>query len=138
MEILATFTILDKAMKTLSQFVGFDLDMQTRMPVGDGLTWRLAALDDMPRLRQLWTEMDARVGEKQDRPDLFTMPVVLALVTVNEQGVIEDAVYGEAVVDFTVNGISRKVARYIDPLFPTLHFFLFDRNIRVARMLVPR
>lgn len=109
-----------------------------RLPTQEGLTWRLATMNDLPQLRALWAEMDAKLG-KQDKPDLFDMPVLLTLVAVDDlTGEIATAIYGECVVDWTMIGTSRRAARTLPQLHPWLALFLFPRKIRLARILVPR
>jgi hypothetical protein len=109
-----------------------------RLNTLEGVTWRLATRDDMPRLQELWDEMDAKLG-KQDRPNLMQMPVLITLVAVDDvTGRIEAATYGECVVDWTMIGTSRRVARTIKDLHPYLVIFLFTRAIRVSRILVPK
>jgi hypothetical protein len=115
------------------------LDPDWRLPTPEGITWRMATLEDTPRLLDLWDAMDRKFGGKQDRPNLFeSVPVVLTLVAVEDAtGIIEAAFYGETVVDWTMIGTSRRVARTIDSLHETLFEFLYERGIRVTRVLVP-
>ena len=114
-----------------------DFNLAWRQTTRDGLTWRLAVMDDLPRLRELWAEMDEKLGEKQDKPDLFAMPVLLTLVAEDTSGKLIAAIYGEAVVDWAMIGTDRAAARSIDELWPQLTFFLFERTVRVTRVLVP-
>lgn len=116
-----------------------DKPLEWRLPTSEGVTWRLATRDDLPELRRLWAEMDARMGVKNDKPDPFAEPVVLTLVAVDAvTGRIDSALYGELVVDWAMIGTSRRTARTINELIPHLALFLFPRSIRAARVLVPR
>jgi hypothetical protein len=117
--------------------MGIVFDLAWRHKATSGLTWRLAVESDIPRIHDLWTAMEGKLG-KQDKPDLFEVPVVLTLVAEDEAGVIVSAIYGEAVVDWTGIGTDRRAADSLSELFPVLHSFLFDRGIRVTRVLVPR
>lgn len=101
------------------------------------MIWRLAVKSDLPRIHELWAEMDRKFG-RQDRPDLFAMPVLLTLVAEDENGVVVSALYGECVVDWTMIGANREAGRMVDKLFPYLEHFLLERTIRVARVLVPK
>lgn len=118
-------------------YAGPLLDAKWRHPTGNGLTWRLALPEDMPRLYELWGAMDRKLG-KQDKPDLLKLPVLLALVAEDEAGVIVGGVYGEAVVDFTGIGTDRRAMESAAELFPELREFFRVRSLRVARVLVPR
>lgn len=83
--------------------------------------------------------MDRKFGGKQDRPNLFKMPVLLVLVAVdNVTGVIDSAAYAECVADWTMIGTSRRASRTIDKLHPYLAMFLFGTPIRVTRILIPK
>lgn len=113
------------------------LDLNWRLKASNGITWRLAVIEDMPRLTELWDNMDKRLG-KQDRPDLFAMPVVLTLVAEDEHGIIVSGLYGEAVIDFTGIGTDRRAMLTASEIIPTLHEFLLERTIRVVRVLVPK
>jgi hypothetical protein len=117
--------------------VAMKLDMEWRMKVENGLTWRLAKPEDMPHLLELWHSMEKKLG-RQDKPDLFAMPVVLTLVAEDEQGVIVSGVYGEAVIDFTGIGTDRRSMACLGELFPVLEAHLLERTIRTVRVLVPR
>lgn len=102
-----------------------------------GVVWRILRYEDLPELRRLWAEMDAKLG-KQDKPDQFRMPVVLTLVAEDDQtGEMLSAIYGEAVVDFTMIGTSRRVARSVKTVIPYIELNLFPRSIRIVRVLVP-
>lgn len=125
-----------EAMLQPSLSAGSKLDLAWRQKVGP-LTWRLAVVEDIPSLNELWGAMDKKLG-KQDRPDLFAMPVVLTLVAENENGVVVQGIYGEAVIDFTGIGTDRRAMASIGELFPALHEHFFERTIRVIRVLVPK
>lgn len=112
-------------------------DHKWRQATDKGRTWRLANFNDLPRLNELWDGMEQRLG-KQDRPDLFAMPVTLTLVAEDETGTVVAGIYGEAVIDWTMIGTDRKTAESINDLFPMLRQYLGERSIRVARVLVPK
>ena len=101
-----------------------------------GLTWRILRREDMPRIEELWAGMEERLG-KQDRPDQFRMPVVITLVAEDCTGTVVSAIYGECVVDFTMIGTDRRVARSVKTVIPYLSLHLFPRAIRIVRVLVP-
>lgn len=124
-------------MQTGSQSAGPKIDQNWRLKAANGLTWRLAIPEDMASIFLLWQEMDRKLG-KQDKPDLFDMPVMLTLVAEDEAGTIRGAIYGEAVVDFTGIGTDRAVMEAVPDLFPTLRDYLGERTIRVVRVAVPR
>lgn len=94
-------------------------------------------IEDAPRVIELWREMDGKLGQ-QDKPNLFAMPVVITLVCEDEQGVIQSAIYGEAVVDFTAIGTDRGAMTGVHEIFPELARHLSERSIRIVRVLVPK
>lgn len=112
-------------------------DPAWRHIAANGLTWRMAQPDDLPRLLELWAGMEKKLG-RQDKPNLFAMPVVITLVAEDEQGTIVGGVYGEAVIDFTGIGTDRRVAASVSELFIELGIHLRERTIRIVRVLVPR
>ncbi len=96
----------------------------------------MATVNDLPEIEALWEALDARLGP-QDRPDLFANPVVLTLVAEDARGQIVDAVYGEATIEWTMIGGTRRGAQALPPLVETLKQFCGER-VRYARVLVPR
>lgn len=112
-------------------------DYDWRFQTSNGYTWRLARAEELPLIEDLWCVQESVIG-KQDKPDLFNIPVVLTLVAENEAGEIVEALYAEAVVEFTSIGAERGALRSVNELFPHLRRFCGDRSLRVARVNVPR
>lgn len=114
-----------------------ELNLDWRLKTSNGYTWRLARLEDMLRVYQLWSEQDARMGDSP-RVDLMNMPVVLTLVAENASGEIVEALFGEATFEWISVGLERDALQTVNELFPALERFSAQRSVRVCRVNVPR
>jgi hypothetical protein len=114
-----------------------DLDLQWRLRTSNGYVWRLARIEDLLRVHQMWFEQEQRVG-KAARLDLMKMPAVLTLVAENDAGEIVEALYGEATVEWASIGLERGALETVSELFPALERFCGERSVRLCRVNVPR
>jgi hypothetical protein len=113
------------------------IDLDWSHETANGLTWRMMRIEDAPRVLDLWAEMDRKLG-RQDKPNLFALPVLLTLVAEDEAGDIVTALYGEAVVDLTLIGMDRRAMESTAELTRPLGGFLRSQwGIRAVRVLVP-
>lgn len=103
----------------------------------EGLRWRIALPEDIPALGRLLDAAHMMVGE-QERPDLFAFPVVLTLVAENPEGLIVDGLYVEFEAYIRKIGLNRQGMLSAEALTPMLASFLVSRNIRLARIAVPK
>ncbi len=81
------------------------IDNDWREPAADGLIWRLATREDMPSIHACWDAQEKRIG-KQDRPDLFSLPTMIAFALVDEEDVIHGGIYAELTVEMCTFGAS--------------------------------
>lgn len=70
------------------------------------LTWRLATPEDQTAIDRIKEASERLLDEKQKSPDLFSRPVLLALVAEDAEGKIVDALYLEAQVEVVKIGCS--------------------------------
>ena len=70
------------------------------------LCWRLATPADQPAIDRIKEVSERLLHEKQKSPDLFSRPVLLALVAEDAKGNIVDAIYLEAKVELIKVGCS--------------------------------
>ena len=76
---------------------------------------------------------------KQDKPDLFDMPVILTLVCEDDEtGEVVEALYAECNVDLTSIGLDIQALKTVREIFPTLHRFFGDKTLRLATVSVPK
>lgn len=76
-----------------------------RRTAGD-LTWRLAVSEDQPAIDRIREASERLLNEKQKTPNLFDVPVMLALVAEDATGTVVDALYLEAQVEVMKMGCS--------------------------------
>lgn len=108
-----------------------------RFRASNGYVWRLATPEDQPRIEEIWAEQERAIG-RQDRPDLFEMPVILTLVAEDHAGVVVEALYAELTVEFVSIGTERSALRTVHEMFRHLRQFCGERSMRLARVNVPR
>ena len=102
----------------------------------EGLRWRIAVVEDLPALTRLWDAAQAVAGP-QERPDLFSFPVVLTLVAEDINGLIVDGLYVEFEGFIRKVGLSRQGMVSAEALVPMLASFLVSRKIRIGRVAAP-
>lgn len=112
-------------------------DWKTWRQSSEGLTWRIAVLEDLPALTRLLDAAHMMVGA-QERPDFFAFPVVLTLVAENADGVIVDGLYIEFEAYIRKIGLNRQGMLSAEALVPMLGSFLASRKIRLGRVAVPK
>lgn len=74
--------------------------------VTGSLRWRLATPEDEPAIDRIREASERLLNEKQKAPDLFSAPVMLALVAEDLTGNVVDALYLEAQVEVVKMGCS--------------------------------
>ena len=104
----------------------------------NGLTWRLATIDDLPAIMGLWKAKERFLGCKQDMPQLFARPTLIVMVAENEAGVIVDGLYIEATVDVTKLGCSAEGFESTLAVADDLGDWLKSLGFRMASIVVPK
>lgn len=104
----------------------------------NGLTWRLATIDDLPAIMGLWKAKERFLGCKQDMPQLFARPTLIVMVAENEAGVVVDGLYVEATVDVTKLGCSAEGFESTLAVADDLGDWLKSLGFRMASIVVPK
>jgi hypothetical protein len=99
----------------------------------DGLTWRVAGKEDAEAIADVLL-LESRKHGPADIPNLFDKPVLLTLVAEDENGVIVDGVYIEAVAEVIKFATDRRAFAAHDALLPVIGGFLQERGLRIAQM----
>lgn len=98
-----------------------------------GLTWRIAFPEDMPEIESIIGKMEAKYGA-QDRPNLFSVPVLITLVCRDTDGRIVDGLYVEAIAEIVKFGTNRAAFSAYEKLLPHIGGLLAARGFRIAQM----
>ena len=104
----------------------------------NGLTWRLATVDDLPAILKLWRAKERFLGKKQDMPPLFSRPTLITLVAENEACRIVDGLFVEATVDVTKLGCSKDGFESTTAVCDDIADWLKERGFRLASIVVPK
>lgn len=104
----------------------------------NGLTWRLATVDDLPAILKLWRAKERFLGCAQDLPPLFSRPTLLTLVAEDVEGRIVDGLYVEAIVDVTKLGISSLGFESTIAIADDIADWLKERGFRLASIVAPK
>jgi hypothetical protein len=102
-----------------------------------GLTWTVALPEDLPEIEAIIGTTEAKYGA-QDRPDLFSVPVVITLVCRDADGSIVDGIYVEAIAEIVKFGTNRAAFSAYDALLPHIGGLLANRGFRIAQIATLR
>jgi hypothetical protein len=96
-------------------------------------TWRLATSNDTFRIDDLRKRTELLTGEKQRDPNLFAMPVLLALVAQDKDGNVVDCLYVEVNAELVKMSCDPDSFKEVAKLEPDLITYL--RSIGVKSVM---
>lgn len=98
--------------------------------------WRLAVPEDQPALNAMHQELERKIGFRMDQPDMFTEPVLIAVVG-EVEGVIVQGLYLEATAESCVMAPHVLAAKEMADGVAMLEACARNYKIRLVRCFVP-
>jgi|ERR1700744_6449582 len=111
------------------------------------VTWRIARPKDIQAIDELLEEKDRAlrimgvlpVGRHSPRPAMMSFPTLITLVAENDQGIVVDGLFIEAVADMTKMSLREDTfAGLSDGLADDLAAWLKSRRFRLVNVVVPK
>jgi hypothetical protein len=102
------------------------------------ITYRDATVADWPAIQSFHVEQQKLQNTSYELPWLFAPPIILAHVGVDEDGIIRDCYYCEAVAELRVVGIDPKATAFAQRQADGLAYVLRVKGYRYLECFVPR
>jgi hypothetical protein len=102
------------------------------------ITLRAANLEDWPRIQQLHQEHQSSQGSNYELPWLFGPAIAIALVGVEEDGMIRNCIYVETIAELRFVGCHPKATAFGRREIAGLSYVLKLQGFRCLDCFVPR
>ncbi|MGC2400638.1 MAG: hypothetical protein WA510_12670 [Acidobacteriaceae bacterium] len=102
------------------------------------VTLRLATREDWPAIQQLHREHQSRQGTNYELPWLFGPAIAVALVGVEESGVIRNCVYVERIAELRFVGCDARATAFCRREIEGVTYLLKLQGFRWLECFVPR
>jgi hypothetical protein len=102
------------------------------------ITLRVATLEDWPRIQQLHQEHQSAQGTNYELPWLFGPSIAVALVGVEEDGMIRNCIYVETIAELRFVGCHPKATAFGRREIAGLSYVLKLQGFRCLDCFVPR
>jgi hypothetical protein len=102
------------------------------------ISLRLAALEDWPAIVALHREHQAAQGTNYELPYLFSPQIAIALVGIDQDGVIRNCIYVERIAEMRFVGVDAKATAWSRREIDGLAYVLKLQGYRWLECFVPR